>query len=196
MIHKPTLSLPFSPRINSAPKAHVEARCPASVLTKLSAHCPGRIAALLRKVALLSVLAGLFCITQAPAQTSSTGALTVMAKDPTGALVVGATVTITNSSALSRTGTTGPDGSYTFGLLPPGDYAVKLSASGFEALEAPSVTVTVSETSRIHPPCTQPAGAAIGRKANPLRNRIFRQASSPLFGISRSRLADRLKIPA
>jgi hypothetical protein len=81
------------------------------------------------------------------AQTGGTGALTVTVSDPTGAMVTGASVTISNAPrALSRTEVTGANGSYTFTLLPPGDYEVKIAAPGFSAVEVPSMTVNVTET--------------------------------------------------
>jgi hypothetical protein len=57
------------------------------------------------------------------------------------------TVTATNTdTGQVRTTTTGADGSYKFGLLPPGTYRVKFEAPGFKAAEVPSVTVAVTET--------------------------------------------------
>ena len=38
------------------------------------------------------------------------------------------------------------DGTYRFSLLPPGNYRVKIEAVGFKPVEAPSATVSVTET--------------------------------------------------
>ncbi len=46
----------------------------------------------------------------------------------------------------TRTATTGNDGGYKFSLLPPGNYRVRFSASGFKTAEVPSVAVNVTET--------------------------------------------------
>src|SRR5262249_47284149 len=46
--------------------------------------------------------------------------------------------------------TSGPDGSYTIGLLNPGNYRVKFEAAGFQTVEVPSVTVTVTETGTLN----------------------------------------------
>ncbi|HEX6897700.1 MAG TPA: carboxypeptidase-like regulatory domain-containing protein [Bryobacteraceae bacterium] len=62
----------------------------------------------------------------ASAQTAGTGALTITTIDPSGAVIVGANITLTNGAAVTRKQTTGADGSYTFGLLPPGTYHVAL----------------------------------------------------------------------
>jgi Carboxypeptidase regulatory-like domain len=81
------------------------------------------------------------------AQTAETGALTGTVTDPSGAVITGATVTITNiGTGQSRTTTTDANGSYKFSLLPPGNYSVKFSAAGFKTADVPSVTVNVTET--------------------------------------------------
>jgi hypothetical protein len=82
------------------------------------------------------------------AQTAATGALTGTLKDASGAVVPNATVTATNiGTSQSRTTTTDADGTYKFGLMPPGNYSVKFAAAGFNTEEAASVAVVVTETS-------------------------------------------------
>src|SRR5277367_2447303 len=81
------------------------------------------------------------------AQTSSTGALVGTVTDASGAIVPNATVTATAETGQSRTATTGPDGTFKFGLLPPGKYLVRIVASGFQVEEIPAVDVNVTETS-------------------------------------------------
>jgi len=83
----------------------------------------------------------------AVAQTAETGALSGTVADPSGAVVAGATVTITNiGTGASRSITTESNGAYKFSLLPPGNYSVKITAQGFQTTEVPSVTVNVTET--------------------------------------------------
>jgi hypothetical protein len=80
-------------------------------------------------------------------QSSSTGALTGTVKDSSGSVVPNATVTLTSGgTAQVRTSTTDANGTYKFGFLPPGPYALKFEASGFNAVDVPSVTVVVTET--------------------------------------------------
>ncbi len=79
-------------------------------------------------------------------QTSGTGALTVTASDPSGTVIAGATVTVSNGATVTRKQITDANGSYTFSLLPPGNYKVSVTAPGFKTVELPSVTVAVSET--------------------------------------------------
>ena len=67
--------------------------------------------------------------------------------DPTGAIVPGVSVVLVSlETNQARTVTTGGDGSYKFSLLPPGNYRLRFSASGFKTAEVPSVTVNVTET--------------------------------------------------
>jgi hypothetical protein len=83
----------------------------------------------------------------ARAQTSVTGALTVTVTDTSGAAIGDASVTLTNiASSDTRTQPTDATGSYTFTLLPPGNYKVTISAKGFKSATVPTVAVDVTET--------------------------------------------------
>jgi hypothetical protein len=89
----------------------------------------------------------LLCITAMQSQTTiSTGSIQGTITDPSGAVVPGAKISITNkatSQAIS-TGTTS-SGTYTSGALVPGDYTVRVEAPGFKALTA-AVSVQVGVT--------------------------------------------------
>jgi hypothetical protein len=81
------------------------------------------------------------------AQTAATGALTGTITDPSGAVVPNATVTLRNvDTGQARTVMTVADGTYTFSLLAPGTYRLRIEAGGFKPLEVPSATVNVTET--------------------------------------------------
>lgn len=95
----------------------------------------------------ISVLAIVICAIPSWGQTAGTGALTVTVGDPSSAVIPGAKITLTSTaSGEVRTHTTDASGSYTFTLLPPGAYRVSISATGFQAIVVPSVTVDVAET--------------------------------------------------
>ncbi|MGH9738020.1 MAG: carboxypeptidase regulatory-like domain-containing protein [Candidatus Acidiferrales bacterium] len=103
----------------------------------------------IRLLLALILAAGLFAISapQLLAQTPSTGALTGTVTDPSGAVIAGATVTLTNTgTGQARTATTDANGSYKFGLLDPGTYSVQFSDTGFNTLTVPTVAVNVTET--------------------------------------------------
>ena len=100
------------------------------------------------KTLLCAVLISSFvvCASSLWAQSAGTGEIEGTVTDPTGAVVPTVTVTATSlDTAQARTGHDGSDGSYKFTLLPPGNYRVKFEATGFQAVEVPSVTVTVTE---------------------------------------------------
>ena len=85
------------------------------------------------------------------AQTGGTGALTINVTDPSGALISGATIKVTSAATGQvRTQVTESSGSYTFTLLPPGQYEVSISATGFRPITVPNVTVNVTETHQLN----------------------------------------------
>ena len=85
------------------------------------------------------------------AQSSTTGGLTGVVTDPSGAVISGATVTVTNlDTGETRTVTTDASGNYKFSLLPLGNYKVTFGASGFKTVEVPSVTMNVTETQTLN----------------------------------------------
>ena len=74
------------------------------------------------------------------------GVITGTITDPTGAVVPGATVTITNvGTNISQSTTTGGDGSYRFSLVPPGAYTIEVKAANFAAVRASGVVVEASQ---------------------------------------------------
>jgi hypothetical protein len=82
----------------------------------------------------------------AAAQTPGTGAISGTVFDPAHRVLAGATVTaIEDGTQLKRATRTDAHGDFRIPLLPPGDYAVTIAASGFEPKTTPSVPVTASE---------------------------------------------------
>ncbi len=81
------------------------------------------------------------------AQSAGTSGLTGTVTDPSGAAVPNVVVTITNNdTGLTRTTTTGADGTYKFTLLPPGSWKATFRATGFKTAEVATVTLNVTET--------------------------------------------------
>jgi Carboxypeptidase regulatory-like domain len=105
----------------------------------------------LRSICVVSCFAALvLTMTLTPVifgQSATTGALTGTVRDSSGAVVPNASVTVTSiATGQVRTTTTSANGTYTVGLLPPGDYQVKFQASGFTVAFVSSVTINVTET--------------------------------------------------
>ncbi|MFB3776665.1 MAG: carboxypeptidase regulatory-like domain-containing protein [Bryobacteraceae bacterium] len=66
--------------------------------------------------------------------------------DPSGAVVVGATCTLTNqATGQSATATSMADGGFTFPNVLAGDYRLSITAAGFKALTMENITVSASE---------------------------------------------------
>ncbi len=70
--------------------------------------------------------------------------------DASGAVVAGATVTITNTeTGTKRTVTTNADGLYVAPLLPLGTYQVEIDANGFKRLRRDGITLTTGQTATV-----------------------------------------------
>jgi len=82
----------------------------------------------------VSFIALLFLLpTLVSAQSVVTGGLTGIVNDPTGSVIVGATVNLKNQSTGEiQSATTGSTGIYQFTLLKPGIYVVSVSQTGFK----------------------------------------------------------------
>lgn len=80
------------------------------------------------------------------AQATATAELRGNVKDPSGATVAGATVTVTdNSKGTTRTVTSDADGNYVILSLPPSTYTVKIDASGFASKTVNNVLLEVGQ---------------------------------------------------
>ncbi len=112
-----------------------------------------RFAGPILAVLLFACFAALFlCPSMTRAQTAATGALTGTVTDPSGGAVANVLVTATNKgTSQARKEKTGADGVYKFSLLPPGDYRVKFTGTGFKTANIESVTINVSETAELNP---------------------------------------------
>src|SRR5438477_8060366 len=81
-----------------------------------------------------------------PAFAQSTGQVTGVVKDSTGAVVPGATVTVTGADGAKHEASTSPDGSYTVSGLPPGNYSVSAAHFGFRTVLQQSQAVAAGGT--------------------------------------------------
>src|SRR5579871_1171314 len=102
-----------------------------------------------------------FVSLQAFAQTE-TGTIVGTVTDPSGAVVTGATVTVTNKAmGATRTTTTGSTGTYTVTDLPPGTYEITITASGFAEQKQTAVVTVSSQTSVISKLTLAAAGVTV-----------------------------------
>lgn len=76
----------------------------------------------------------------------NTGSITGIATDPSGAVVQGAKVTVTNQAInLARTVATNASGFYSVTNLVPGVYSVTLEKEGFSTVKIENTPLTVAQ---------------------------------------------------
>jgi outer membrane receptor protein involved in Fe transport len=84
-----------------------------------------------------------------PAQVGSAGMLGTVA-DPTGAVIVGAKVTVKNlGTSIERTTTTSSKGEYVVDLLPIGTYSLKVEAPGFKVYTVKGIALSTGDRDRV-----------------------------------------------
>lgn len=84
---------------------------------------------------------------QATASTSVSGTVV----DNTGALIKGATVTVTNkATGQPRSATTNEDGQFKIDLLPAGRYDMKISAAGFADATSENIELLIGQTNSVN----------------------------------------------
>src|SRR5512140_1540322 len=98
---------------------------------------------------LLAILAtSLFLATPIWAQTF--GDISGEVKDATGAVVGGATVTVTNTATnAARTTSSNEAGRYSFPALPPGEYQLKAEKAGFKTATRTGLALQVQQSARV-----------------------------------------------
>jgi outer membrane receptor protein involved in Fe transport len=100
-------------------------------------------------VAILACGLGLVLL-PADARAQATGQITGVITDPSGSVVPGATVEVTNqATGFTRNAVTELDGVYTIPLLNPGVYEAKASLSGFRTTVRGGIEVVVNGTARV-----------------------------------------------
>ncbi len=101
-----------------------------------------------RRIAFLPV--ALACLTLAVSPTFAqniTGSLSGTVVDPTGAVVVGADVTLTNEASRDvRRTKSNADGYFAFAAVPPGSYSVAIETPGFSKYEQRGVTLKIGDS--------------------------------------------------
>src|SRR5260370_261428 len=111
-------------------------------------YSPLEESVMLRKSSALLLFACLSTIVPAGAHAQTVqGIITGTVTDPSGAVVPGALVTITNTgTGISQTAKTAAAGEYRFPLVPPGTYTIEIKASSFGTEKASGVVVQASQT--------------------------------------------------
>ena len=80
----------------------------------------------------------------------ASGALTGVVRDPSGAAIPGATVSVTDlASGRQRTGLSSSDGVYSVASLSPGDYRVSVALAGFKTVTRDGIRMRTGEVTRL-----------------------------------------------
>ena len=97
-------------------------------------------------------LFGVLCLAPSSwSQVSTTGKITGVVTDSSGANVPNATIIVKSDALMStRSITTQGDGSYLFDLLPPGTYEVTVKAAGFRTFTQVGIVLTAGFTATIN----------------------------------------------
>src|SRR5690606_10178954 len=92
-----------------------------------------------------------FALAGTAVQAQTTGSMSGTITDPAGAVVPGATVTITNmETGASRTATTSSQGTFNVEALAPGSYMVAVEGSGFKRSVARDIAVSVNVNAQVN----------------------------------------------
>ncbi len=98
-----------------------------------------------------SIAVGVLVLSAAFAHAQDTASLTGTVRDPSGASVAGAHVTVSSAErGIKRDTTTNSEGEYTEAALPaPGSYNVAVASPGFKKFEARGVILRVAQKTRV-----------------------------------------------
>ncbi len=111
------------------------------------------IAGLCKASCMLGLLVCLALLGAVGARAQNTADIIGTVTDASGAVVPGSSVTLTNTGTnISQTLQASAGGDYTFTLLVPGTYALKVEAKGFKTFSAPSITVAAGDRARVDAP--------------------------------------------
>ncbi len=104
----------------------------------------------MRKIPFLfALLALLLGVTSSLKAQTATGQITGTVKDASGAVLARAKVTVTNqANGFMREATTNEEGTYSFALLPVGNYTVAVAQPGFTTSRQSNVQLTVDKIAR------------------------------------------------
>src|SRR5579872_5706139 len=99
---------------------------------------------------ILLVLLSVFVPWQRAFAQQATAQMTGTIKDPSGAVVAGAKVTLTNTGTnAARAVTTGKDGAYLFTLVPIGTYQIEVEATGFSKAVETKIGLEINQNAKL-----------------------------------------------
>src|SRR4051794_37014854 len=104
----------------------------------------------MRSVFLMLGSVAMLCVLAATGKAQTSGEITGLVNDSSGAAVTGAAVTVTNkATGATRKIITNNEGLYAFPSLLPGVYEVKVEQSGFKTARLDNIKLEVQQTARL-----------------------------------------------
>ena len=124
---------------------------------------------------------GVFGITRLSAQSEAfTATISGTVSDSSGGLMAGAKITLTSAErGITRTYTTTDSGNYTFTLLPPADYLLRVEQSGFQTYEQRGISLAAGASA--HQNITMTVGA--------VSQEVVVSASAPLLNADNANIS-------
>lgn len=108
-----------------------------------------------KRILVVSFLSSLIAVPLWAQSEAVSATLTGTVQDPNGAVVPEAKVTLSNpETGYTRQFTTSENGTYTFTLIPPGRYQLKVEKEGFSTYLQPNVVLAVGQSSTLNPAMT------------------------------------------
>ncbi|HVI72345.1 MAG TPA: carboxypeptidase-like regulatory domain-containing protein, partial [Pyrinomonadaceae bacterium] len=99
---------------------------------------------------ILSFTFALLLLSAAKVSAQTSGEITGLVTDSSGAAVTGATATVTNkATGAARKVVTNSEGLYSFPSLMPGVYELKVEQAGFKTARLDNITLEVQQTARL-----------------------------------------------
>jgi hypothetical protein len=80
------------------------------------------------------------------AQTTTTGQIAGVVRDPSGAVVGGAAISVSSAAGVERSTVSDESGYFALSILPPGSYHLTVKKTGFAEATADAVAVRITET--------------------------------------------------
>lgn len=103
----------------------------------------------MRSILIMLASVAIFCGLATAGKAQTSGEITGLVTDPSGAAVAGATVKVTNkATGATRRAITNSEGLYAFPALLPGLYELKVEAAGFKIGLLDNITLEVQQTAR------------------------------------------------
>src|ERR1044071_3130734 len=116
---------------------------------KLRIFTGGKMKMRMRSVLLLLGSVAMLYVLAATGKAQTSGEITGLVTDSSGAAVSGANVTVTNkATGATRTITTNSEGLYAFPSLLPGVYQLKVEQSGFKTGQLDNIRLEVQQAAR------------------------------------------------